>query len=283
MKFLRLPLYVLLLWLPSVAFSKSKVQKPDAQKAATQADRSAKEIVLIGEIHGTQEMPRLFGNLVTVAVREKNQRIGVGFENPIQLQPLIDDAVINNTKIDSFRQQLIANPIWQQLNYGTSSEAMLDLICDMLRLAQSQKLSLFFFDTHFNNPKNDRDEKMAQFIGQRARARNYDVTYILTGDVHANKAPQDPWGMKIIPMGHWLVEQGFAVHSYDMRYGDGESWDCILPPGTTNISTSTPECGVHPMKADSLAIDPGYDGLLFLGPIHASPPAHGSLPAKKPQ
>lgn len=280
MKFVRLPLCVLLLWLPSAAFSQSDMHKSDAQKAATQADQTAKEIVLIGEIHGTQEMPRLFSNLVTVAAREKNQRIGVGFENPIQLQPLIDEAVKNNMKINSFRQQLIANPIWQQLNYGTSSEAMLDLICDMLRLAQSQKLSLFFFDTHFNNPKNDRDEKMAQFIGQRARAQNYDMTFILTGDVHANKASQDPWGMKIVPMGHWLVEQGFAVHSYDMRYGDGETWDCILPPGATNISASTPECGVHPMKADSDAIDQGYDGLLFLGPVHASPPAHGSIPLK---
>src|SRR6516225_7784024 len=107
MKFPRLRLYVLALWLSSAAFSQSEVRKPDAQKPAPRADESAKEIILIGEMHGTEETPRLFSNLVTVAAREKNKRIGVGLELPIVLQRLIDEAVKNNTKIDSFREQLL--------------------------------------------------------------------------------------------------------------------------------------------------------------------------------
>jgi hypothetical protein len=273
MKFLRLPLCVLALWLSSMAFPQSEVPKPDAQKPATRADQTAQEIILIGEVHGTEETPRLFSNLVTVAAREKNKRIAVGLELPIILQRLIDEAVKNSTKVDSFREQLLSNPAWQQINDGRSSRAMLDLVCDTLKLAESQRVSLFFFDTQII----DRDETMAQFIGQRVREQRYDVTFILTGNIHANKASRHPRVTKIVPMGHRLEEQGFAVHSYDVGYSAGEAWNC------------TPECGVHSFKgwnmtADSDAIpQEGYDGILLVGSIHASPPAHDSLPLKGAQ
>lgn len=274
MKLLPFPLCILALWLSSTAFSQSQAHTTDAPNPAG-ANQSAKEIILIGELHGTQETPRLFGNLVTVAAGEKNRRIGVGLELPIVLQRLIDDAVKNNTRVDSFREQLLANPAWQKLNDGRSSEAMLELICDMLKLAQSQKVSFFFFDTRFDTQNIERaDESMAQFIGQRVREQRYDVTFILAGNIHANKASRHPMKKKVVPMGHWLEEQGFAVHSYDVGYSEGEAWAC------------TPECGVHHlgswrMRADSGAIDhEGYDGVLFVGPIHASPPAHASLPLK---
>src|SRR5215470_19999405 len=135
MKFLRCPLCILVLWPSSMAFSQSEVHGPDAQKHATRADQPAKEIILIGEVHGTKETPRLFSNLVTVAAREKDKRIGVGLELPISLQRLIDEAVRSQTKIDSFRAQLVADPAWQHIDDGRSSEAMLDLVCETLRLA----------------------------------------------------------------------------------------------------------------------------------------------------
>jgi hypothetical protein len=285
MKFLHIPLCVLALWLSSMVFSQSEAHKPDAQtgphsragfarewaeKPAPRADQTAKEIILIGEMHGTQETPRLFSNLVTVAAGEKNKRIGVGLELPILLQRLIDEAVKNNTKIDSFRGQLLANPTWQKIDDGRSSEAMLDLICDTLRLAESQNVSFFFFDTQTT----DREDDMAQLIGQRAREQRYDVTFILTGNIHANKAPRHPRKPQSVPMGHRLEEQGFTVHAYDVRYSEGETWAC------------TPECGVHHMGSWSMTADSdaihreGYDGFLFVGPIHASPPAHDSVPVK---
>jgi hypothetical protein len=272
MKSVRFLSCVLMLWLSGMALSQSE-KHTEAQKPATRADQTAKEIVLVGEVHGTTETPRLFGNLVTVAAREANKRIGVGLELPILLQGLFDEAVKNNTKIDSFREQLLANPAWQKIDDGRSSEAMLDLICDTLQLAESRKVSLFFFDTS----NIERDASMAQFIGQHVREQRYDVTFILTGNIHANTAPHHPRKQTIVPMGYRLEEQGFTVHSYDVRYGEGEAWICA------------PECGVHSltgssMTADSAAIHrEGYDGFLFVGPVHASPPSHNSVPAKGAQ
>lgn len=268
MRFLRFPACVLVLWLSSMAFSQSESHKPDTQTLATPADHTAKEIFLIGEMHGTTETPRLFSNLVAVAAGGKNQRIGVGLELPIPLQRLVDEAVKNNFKIDSFREQLLADPAWQKINDGRSSQAMKDLICNMLKLAESQKVSFFFFDTQIN----DRNETMAKLIGQRVREQRYDVTFILTGNIHANRAPQHPGKKQIVPMGRFLEEQGFAVHSYDVRYSDGETWACM------------PECGVHHLEAYPVEVDQeGFDGILFVGPVHASPPARELVPLKEAQ
>jgi len=273
MKAHRLPLCVFTLFLASTAFAQSEAGKPDAQKPLRAADQSTKEIVLVGEMHGTQEMPRLFGNLVTVAAAQKNKRIGAGLELPTALQPLIDDAVKNNVPIDSFRRQLFADPGWQKfekIQDGRSSQAMVDLISGLLTLAESRKISFFFFDTQIT----ERNETMAQVIGQRAREQGYDVTLILAGNIHANKAPRYP-GMKkikIVPMGYWLLEQGFTVHSFDLRYSAGDAWYC---------GSSTDGCGVHHLEGYSLGEDhEGYDGVLFVGPLHASLPAHDSGPAK---
>jgi hypothetical protein len=278
MNFRLLPLYVLALAISAMAFAQSEAQKPatqkdEAQKAAAPSAQSAGEIILIGEIHGTQETPRLFGNLVTVAAGETNGRIGVGLELPITLQALVDEAVRNNATIDSFRGQLLAHPDWKKINDGRSSQAMLDLISNLLRLAQSHKLALFFFDTQINA----RDDTMAQYIGQRARAQHYDLTLALAGNVHANKAPHHPLLTKTVPMGYRLVEQGFVVHSYDVGFSDGEAWAC------------TPQCGVHNMGDWNAVPDPsaksqqGYDGVLSAGTVHASPIAHESGPAKAGQ
>lgn len=265
MKFLSLPLCVLALGLSSMAFSQSMAHKPDAQpgaeKPAARADQGAKEIVLIGEMHGTVETPRLFGNLVAVAAGDKDRRTAAGLELPIGLQPLIDQALKNNTAIDSFRGQLLADPAWQKIEDGRSSQAMLDLICDLLRLAQSQKVGFFFFDTEIT----ERNQTMAKLIGQRVRDQHYDVTFILTGNIHANTAAHHPGRRQIVPMGHWLEEQGFAVHGYDVRYSEGETWACM------------PQCGVHHLQAYPAGIDEeGFDGTLFVGPVHASPPARSS-------
>jgi hypothetical protein len=183
------------------------------------------------------------------------------------MQPLIDEAVKNNTSGDSFRKQLLAHPAWQKLDDGRSSQAMLDLICDMLKLAQSQKLSFFFFDTKIN----ERNETMARFIGQRVREQRYDVTFILAGNIHANRAPRHPRATRIVPMGYWLEEQGFAVHSYDVGYSDGEAWIC------------SPQCGVHHMEGSGMTVEKGFDGILFVGPIHASPIAQDSPSPKRAQ
>jgi hypothetical protein len=45
----------------------------DAQNPAMQTEQTAKEIIVIGELHGTEEIPRLFNSLVSVAAKGRQQ------------------------------------------------------------------------------------------------------------------------------------------------------------------------------------------------------------------
>lgn len=220
----------------------------------------AGSLILVGEIHGTKEMPRLFGNLAKVTTAATNKPVAVGFELPIALQPLIDDAIRHHAAADVIREQIVGRPSWQAIHDGRSSEAMLDLICEMVDLAQKSRLSMFFFDTQ----ESPRDDALGRRISTQVREGHYEVTLILIGNVHANTAPQHPKIPAIHPTGWRLTQEGFKVRSFEVGHSGGEAWLC------------TPECGVHQLKPYATSQEAGYDGLFNVGPISASRPARAS-------
>lgn len=208
----------------------------------------------------------MFANLAKVIAAAARKPVGVGFEWPVALQPIIEDVARQHASRDTCRQHLMAASEWKKFaDYkdGRSSEAMIDVICELASQGDSIHVSVFFFDTE----KPERNETMAQAIARRIRSRKYAMTLILTGNIHANRAPHVPGRSSIQPMGWFLSKQGFGVHSFDTRYNDGETWACI---GT---------CGVHHLIGNAMRegkpVPPseGYDDTLFLGPITASPPA----------
>ena len=208
----------------------------------------------------------MFGNLAKVTAAAARKPIGVGFELSVALQPVIDDVELQHAASAECRQRLTAAPAWQKFKEykdGRTSEAMLDVICKLASQADSSRLSLFFFDTETA----ERNQTMAQAIATRIRKMNYGVTLILTGNIHANRAPAMPGRPSIRPMGWFLAKQGFEVRSFDTRYNDGTTWAC------------TDFCGVHHFSGNAIRggkpVSPGegYDDTLFLGPITASPPA----------
>lgn len=227
-------------------------------------------MILVGEMHGTNEGPRMFGNLVKAASASEEKPIGVGLEWPVELQPILDDAVRERASCSAFRQRLTAAPAWEkfaQFKDGRSSEAMLDLLCEMVALGGRSRVAVFFFDTHlFATRFDDADEKMAQAIAAHVRKQRLGLTLVLTGNIHANRAPHVPGRPAIRPMGWFLAKQGFVVRSFDTRYNDGDTWACIGP------------CGVHHLTGNAMRdgkpVPPaeGYDDTLFLGTITASPP-----------
>jgi hypothetical protein len=250
------------------AFSTSTQQQ--AQQASSfslGAIPRQQTILLVGEVHGTVEIPRLFSTLVKVAAAGRSKSIGVGLELPFTLQAIMDDAVHGHFSRDVLRERFTTAPEWQKINDGRTSEAMLDLICDIATTAAPSQVSLFFFDTQVS----DRNQTMAEHIATRLRERGYDLTLILTGNVHANRARHYPGLPSIRPMGWDLAQKGFVVRSFDTRYSGGNAWACIEKT-----------CGVHQLKAYKMKDerptppDEGFDDILFVGAINASLPVHAA-------
>jgi hypothetical protein len=220
-------------------------------------DPGAKTLVLVGELHGTTEIPRLFTNLATAAAVQSASPIAIGLELPVTLQKIVDD-VTDAFDASAFRERLVQDAAWQQINDGRSSEAMADLISDVVKLSRTRRASVFFFDTQTGT----RDEALAQFIANRVKSHNEAVTLVLTGNIHASVAPRFPRIPSIEPMGHRLIAQGLKVVSLNVTYSGGDAWVCI------------PECGLHKMNGNAGSpASGGYDDTLYVGSISASPPA----------
>jgi hypothetical protein len=230
-------------------------------------------ITLVGEVHGTQEIPRLFGDLVKVAAGSATAPIAVGLELPISLQPVLDQAVRERATCEQLRDRLFHSPSWQKLNDGRGSEAMLELLCNVAALAEQSKVSLFVFDTETK----ERNETMAHAIASTLERLKSAQALILTGNLHASTAKDIPGFSSFHPMGWWLLQDGFRVRSFDVRYEAGEAWVCI------------PDCGVHRLKsviatpAMEAAQHNGYDDVIAVGRISASPPAIPSGTKLSPQ
>jgi hypothetical protein len=191
----------------------------------------------------------------------------------VSLQPVLDQSVKERATCEQLRDRLFQSASWQKLNDGRSSEAMLELLCSVAALAEQSKVTLFVFDTEIK----ERNETMAHAIVSTLQQLKSAQALILTGNLHASTAKDIPGFSSFHPMGWWLLQEGFRVRSFDVRYEAGEAWVCI------------PECGVHKLRgviatpAMEAAQHIGYDDVIAVGHISASPPATAAATEPAPQ
>src|SRR5580692_10843781 len=95
----------------------------------------ATRFVLVGEIHGTQQSPALFGDLVC-ALAKSGRKVAVGLEYPQALQASIDTFLASDGSPSAVKMMVDA-PLWNlRSRDGRTSQAMLALI---VRLRSMQR------------------------------------------------------------------------------------------------------------------------------------------------
>ncbi|MEY4953497.1 MAG: hypothetical protein RL299_1921, partial [Pseudomonadota bacterium] len=132
----------------------------------------------------------------------------------------------------------------------------------------------------------------AENIATAAAAEDYDLVLVLVGNFHAKKLPMTWGGTTFDPMALRLSAYG-KVSSLDIRYGAGTSWTCLLKAGVKpekgrSVGPNDIQCGSTPTKGypgfqgqPYIALHDGkpgnqpsdYDGIFWVGPATASPPA----------
>lgn len=232
-------------------------------------------IVMLGEMHGSREIPGFTGNLACRAALAGHTVI-VGLEIPRVEQAAIDRFLASNGSPRD-REALVRGPHWQRTEQdGRSSQAMVDLI-ERVRTLRQQGLAaeVLAFDNEKYGAWNDRDAGMAQTILERAAAAPASFVVTLTGNLHNRITPGLPWDQSLVPMGVHVKAGHARTLSLDVRYEGGTIWSCEPERG----------CGAHALETkdqpyDGRAIDtseaarrPGNDGVFFVGTLSASPPA----------
>jgi len=239
-------------------------------------------LLLIGDIHGTREIPAAFGDLVChAASAHRGQTILAGLEIPADEQAAIDTFLAGAGDAAATRA-LLAGDFWRRdYQDGRSSAAMLSLLGELRRQQQAGlKVVVRGIDPKRYDSPGDRDAGMAANVTAAIDAVHPAQTLVLTGNVHTRTLNGYPWDAKAdyVPMGARLRAKYADLIALDVKNLGGSAWMCV--------SADPKECGPHDLRrreangptprvelAPDAAISTGYDGALLLGPVTASSPA----------
>lgn len=236
--------------------------------------------VLIGELHGSNETPLVFENLVCDALA-RGKQVTVALERPSSEQSSLDD-ILTAQNLSSAKEHLLKLPGWQEGMDGRASEAMLRLLISLRTLRKEYPaLRVFAFEaTYAGAAVGARDEAMGRaLLALHARQPNR-LILVLTGNVHAMQRAM--FGYDFAAM--YLPQK--EVVTLEATDRGGESWSnsggaCGASEGGVPDKSFSRPYGIY--FDPSLAPFGTVNGVLALGrPLTASPPAAGEptpLPA----
>jgi hypothetical protein len=238
--------------------------------------------VLVGDLHGTREIPAAFGALVChAAAGHRGQTVLAGLEIPAGEQPAID-AFLDGPGDAAAVRTLLAGDFWRrEYQDGRSSEAVLGLLGELRRQRKAGlKVVVRGIDPQRYDSPGERDTGMAAHVAEAIAAVRPARTLVLVGNVHTRTLNGYPWDAKAayVPMGARLRARYADLISLDVKSLGGSAWMCT--------SAEAKDCGAHDLRpreatgpTPRVELDPpassttGYDGVLLMGLVTASSPA----------
>lgn len=255
--------------------------------------------VLFGELHGTNEAPRFFADVViALASQGKHVLVAVELSAP-------EDVAMQRAWAAAPEEfaRALTGPDWTLRRDGVTSGAMRDMLVRLQQYkASGAAVSIVAFNGYRDDaqrlrlqslgPAGGHEVAQAENIADAARRADADITLVLVGNAHAEKTPISRDGMSYDPMAMTLAKSGRLV-SLNMLYAGGTAWNCQLKADlkfdpAVPITTAMLDCANHPVTglqgkddAPYIALGPvqganfdgRYDGYFWLGAISGSVPA----------
>ena len=232
-------------------------------------------IALLGEMHGTHEIPALAGQLVT-HYAAAHVPVLLGLEINPDEQADVDRFLGSNGDVHA-RDALLAGTQWLAPFDGRDSEAMFGLIEHVRQLRGSgADIRIVYFDAH--DPDMDaRNRRMADILRAAAAQDPGAMLLVLTGNVHAmtHRPPGDLYsnGRRIEPpmtAGRYLSDLNPV--SIDVSAASGEYSACIRRDcGPRAVPERGPRAS--PSLQTQSPSESAWDFSLTLPQFHVSPSA----------
>lgn len=237
-------------------------------------------MLVVGELHGTQETPALVANLAQRwATRGP---VLVALEIPAQEQPRLQ-AYLRSPGADADRQHLLAGEFWQkprERSDGRRSEAMLGLL-ESLRtfVATGAPVEVLAFDDMaFHDAGQDRNAQMAERLRQAMATQPERRILVLTGNYHARWTLPERINSKSVqegfvpprPMAAAL--RGPDVANVNVTAERPQFWACMQQQACGPLTPLSMGSVGADMLLRSTATDRDYDLVLTLPALHVSEP-----------
>ena len=236
--------------------------------------------VFIGELHGSNETPAAFHNLVCDAIAQ-GKHVTVALERPTSEQAALD-SIVTGKDLSAAKESLLQLPGWKEVLDGRASEAMLRLLVSLRELRSLHPdLKVVAFDAPYSGSPagGSRDEALGHAL-LSLRPTKPDLVLILTGNIHAMQASKRGYDLAAM----YLPPK--EILSLEVTDFGGETWS-----QSTEDGCGPQKGGVQdkdPKRPYGIFLDPSLapfgkvDGVLSLGvPLTASAPAAG-VPSPAP-
>ena len=255
----------LLLW---IGVADAESCKPVAGLAPLLAEES---VILVGELHGTNQFPSFVGSLVCAALKN-GLPVTLALEIPRDETGRLTRFLASDGGRESQAALYADSPFWRgDVQDGRRSIAMYELIEQVRGLRKAgQPVTLIAIDRASDDTAGQRDEVMALNLREAVKKNKPSVTIVLTGNLHNRLVDHPQFGK---PMGAYLDD--LKPSSLEPSYDAGSAWVCI------------PECGDHSMKGTPGSVEPSTitaqaDSRRYtfgVGPLTVSKPAHVAFDA----
>jgi hypothetical protein len=237
--------------------------------------------VFIGELHGSNETPAAFRDLVCNAIAQ-GKHVTVALERPTSEQAALDN-ILTAKDISTARESLFQLPGWKEVLDGRGSEAMLRLLLSLRELRNLHPdLKVVAFDAPSSGSPagGSRDEAMGHALLSLNPTKPNDLVLILTGNIHAMQASKRGYDLAAM----YLPPK--EILSLEVTDWGGETWSDDTQGGCGPWKGGVGDKDAK--KPYGIFLDPGLapfgkvDGVLSLGvPLTASAPAAG-IPSPAP-
>ena len=240
-------------------------------------------ILLFGELHGTQQAPAFIADVVCRAAK-KRIPVTLGLEIPFEEQAAIDrflDSKGDVAAVTQLTEGTFWNPAFPD---GRSSLAMLQLVEQVRALrAAGAKLRIVTFTGNASLRSQERDRAMAETLASIVKREPKGLLVVLSGNIHNRLTRGTSFNRAYEPMGYLLTKSisNSRVISLDMSHEGGDAWGCRTPsPDSDQVICAAysfkPVVGA---KEWSLTLtdspDAAFSGTFGVGRITASPPVKG--------
>lgn len=247
--------------------------------------------VIFGEVHGTEQSPRMAGQYVCVVAMTSGPVL-FAIELPARLNGELQQAWESKEPLDAeFLSRVSDGPPLAQ--DGAFTDATLSVLA---WLRSIRDLGADIDVVAISGPRDtSQAEEFAElsFLGQReamyaanvrlaAAARRYAQVVVLVGNAHAQKQPLGSSEYK--SMASLLAEESTVI-SLAMRHSGGTAWNCVAQEGVTSPSGQPSiVCGPRQLQVNSenvaftlgielMPLDGlGFDGYFNLGVVSSAAP-----------
>jgi hypothetical protein len=232
------------------------------------------QFVIVGERHGTNEIPTIFGDLICgISI---NRRVNVALELPSAFQSQLD-AYLTSDGGGNAKQALVGSSFWRNTEKsGTTSPAMFNLV-ELLRVWHHQgrvskviAMEPQYLGTQSNFSQSEWEKNMADYLMKSAGQSS--VTLVLCGNIHAMSKPVTMMGHSYLPMAAYLPQKNTVTLA--AKTNGGYAWNCMLNGcGPHSIGGNEPrKRGILMNKANNGP----YNGSLIVGST-ATPSAPNAI------